>query len=129
MSIRTQIKHKLEQKAKRQRRVRATISGTAARPRLCVFRSNSHISAQLIDDQKGVTLAVCDDKKIAKTKIEAKKGELSGKQARAFAVGMEIANKAQGLKTKQIVFDRAGYRYHGRVKSLAEGARKGGLEF
>lgn len=128
MSIRTQIKNKLEKQAKRQRRVRATISGTAARPRLCVFRSNSHISAQLIDDQKGLTLAVCDDKKIAKTK-PVSKDELSGKQARAFAVGMEIAQKALAMKTKQVVFDRAGYRYHGRIKSLAEGARKGGLEF
>lgn len=129
MSIRTQIKNKLEKQAKRQRRVRATISGTAARPRLCVFRSNSHISAQLIDDQKGLTLAVCDDKKIAKTKNPVSKDELSGKQALAFAVGMEIAQKALAMKTKQVVFDRAGYRYHGRIKSLAEGARKGGLEF
>ncbi len=116
-------------KANRKGRVRAVISRTSAKPRLSVFRSNSHISVQLIDDQKGVTIAACDDKKIAKPKGQAAKGELSGKKALAFEVGIEIAKKALELKTKQVVFDRGSYRYHGRVKSLAEGARKGGLEF
>jgi len=129
MSIRTQIKNKLQQKANRQNRVRARISETAARPRLSVFRSNRHIFAQLIDDQKGTTLAVCSDVKAAKVKKEAKKGELTAKAASAFEIGLAIAQKAQELKVKQVVFDRGSYRYHGRVKSLAEGARQGGLEF
>ena len=117
--------------------MRAKVSGVAESPRLCVFRSNKHIVAQLIDDQKGLTLAVCSDsvgkaegkKSGAADKVKAGAGELSGKCAAAFEVGEAIAKKAQGLKTKKVVFDRGGYRYHGRVKSLAEGARKGGLEF
>lgn len=127
MSTRNQIKHKLQQRANRQSRIRAKISGNAARPRLSIFRSNRHIVAQLIDDQKGMTIAVCDDMNMDAGK--EKKGDLSGKQLRAFEVGMAIAKKAQELKTKQVIFDRGGYRYHGRVKNLAEGARKGGLEF
>jgi len=129
MSIRTQIKNKLQQKANRQNRVRAKIAGTAARLRLSVFRSNRHIFAQLIDDQKGTTIAVCSDMKAIKEKKEAKKGELTAKCSTAFEVGKAIAQKAQELKAKQVVFDRGSYRYHGRVKSLAEGARQGGLEF
>ena len=128
MSIRNKIKQKLERNNARHARVRAKISGTDLRPRLCVFRSNKHISAQLIDDQKGVTLAVCNDIGAAKKDKAAADG-LAGKCAAAFAVGMAIAGKAQGLKSKQVVFDRGSYRYHGRVKSLADGARKGGLEF
>ena len=128
MSIRNKIKQKLERNTARHARVRAKLSGTELKPRLCVFRSNKHISAQLIDDQKGVTLAVCSDAGAAK-KDKAAEGGLTGKCASAFEVGMAIAGKAQGLKSKKVVFDRGSYRYHGRVKSLAEGARKGGLEF
>jgi len=128
MSIRNKTKHKLQLRASRHRRVRAKIAGTAQTPRLCVFRSNKHILAQLIDDQKGVTLAVCGDAVKSASKKTAE-NDLKGKCADAFGIGMEIAKKAQELKTKKVVFDRGGYRYHGRVKSLAEGARKGGLEF
>lgn len=117
----------MDRKTSRHARVRAKVSGTQLKPRLCVFRSNKHITVQLIDDQKGVTLAVCDDS--AAKKDAAVSEKLSGKCAKAFAVGIAIAEKAQGLKTKKVVFDRGSYRYHGRVKSLAEGARKGGLEF
>ena len=130
MSTRNQIKNKLERRASRHHRVRAKISGTAIIPRLCVSRSNKHICAQLIDDQKGVTLAVFGDQKmVLKPKSTQDKDQLTGKRARAYEVGVEIAKKAQELKAKKVVFDRSGYRYHGRVKSLAEGARKGGLEF
>jgi len=130
MSIRNKIKHKLQRKDDRHRRVRAKIAGTALKPRLCVFRSNKHIFAQLIDDQKGAVLAIANDLKAAGKKTTTKdKAELSGKRASAFEVGEAIAQKGLGLKIKQAVFDRGGYRYHGRVKSLAEGARKGGLEF
>lgn len=140
MKIRNKTNHKLQRKADRHRRVRAKVSGTAAAPRLCVFRSNRHILAQLIDDDKRVTLAVCSDlekggrkaavkKTVTVEKTKAGAVELTGKQASAFEVGEAIAKKAQELKTKKVVFDRGGYRYHGRVKSLADGARKGGLEF
>jgi large subunit ribosomal protein L18 len=131
MSIKNKIKNKIQRKTDRHRRVRARVAGSAAKPRLCVFRSNRHILAQLIDDQKGVTLAVCGDAKNAgkKKAAAAAKGGLSGKLSSAFEVGVAIAQKAQELKTKKVVFDRGGHRYHGRIKSLAEGARKGGLEF
>jgi large subunit ribosomal protein L18 len=140
MKIRNKINHKLQRRADRHRRVRAKVSGTAVAPRLCVFRSNRHILAQLIDDEKCVTLAVCGDAGKGNPKLAVKKTvtvektktgatELTGKQASAFEVGEAIAKKALELKTKKVVFDRGGYRYHGRVKSLAEGARKGGLEF
>jgi len=128
MSIRNKIKQKMDRKTSRHARVRAKVSGTQLKPRLCVFRSNKHITVQLIDDQKGVTLAVCGDAAAAKKDKAVAEG-LKGKCATAFAVGIAIAGKAQELKTKKVVFDRGSYRYHGRVKSLAEGARKGGLEF
>jgi large subunit ribosomal protein L18 len=132
MSSKSQIKHKIERKTDRHRRVRAKILGTALRPRLCVFRSSRHISAQLVDDQRGVTLAACGDLKTATRKVGVHKEKddgLTGKRASAFEVGVAISQKAKGLNIKKAVFDRGGYRYHGRVKSLAEGARKGGLEF
>lgn len=101
-------------------RVRAVVSGNAARPRLSVFRSASHIYAQLIDDQAGVTLA------------QASSRELTGKSAKsdvATEVGKSIATKASAKGIKQVVFDRGGYQYHGRVKALAEAAREAGLDF
>ena len=135
MSTRNQTKNKLQRKESCHQRVRAKVEGTAQKPRLSVSRSNAHICAQLIDDQKGITLAVSRDawgsdaKKKPAAKAETGKGELGGKIALAFEVGLEIAKKAQESKIKEVVFDRGGYRYHGRVKSLADGARKGGLQF
>ncbi len=101
-------------------RIRKNSYGTAERPRLCVFRSNKAIYCQLIDDLNGVTLASASSSGLAAsgTKSEAAK-----------EVGKQIAEKAKGLEVKQVVFDRAGYLYHGRVKALAEGAREGGLQF
>jgi large subunit ribosomal protein L18 len=106
----------------RKRRVRAKILGSAARPRLSVFRSNTHIYGQIINDEEGKTLIAFSDIKIKK---EAKmtKTQIAG------TVGEEIAKKALAKKIKTVVFDRNGFMYHGRVKALAEGARKGGLEF
>ncbi|WP_064505402.1 50S ribosomal protein L18 [Companilactobacillus ginsenosidimutans] len=106
---------------KRQKRVRAKISGTAECPRLNVFRSNKNIYAQLIDDVKGVTLASAStlDK-------EVKDGS---KVEQAEAVGALIATRAKDAKISDVVFDRAGYLYHGRVQSLAEAARENGLKF
>lgn len=105
----------------RKKRVRAKVSGTAARPRLNVFRSLRHISVQLIDDQKGLTVAWAKDTEIKGAKI--KKSEL------AFKVGELIAAKAQKAGISQVVFDKSSYKYHGRVEAVAEGARKGGLIF
>ena len=129
MSIRNKIKLKQQRESSRAARVRAKVFGVGSKPRLCVSRSNKHITAQLIDDQKGVTLAVTSDLGLEKTPKVKETGELSGKRASAYEVGIAIAKKAIDLKTKKVVFDRGSHRYHGRVKSLAEGARKGGLEF
>ena len=96
------------------------ISGTAALPRLAVFRSNKHIYAQLIDDTKGATLAQASDTTL---KAKGKKTELGE------AVGVEIAKRAQEKKITKVVFDRGGFLYAGRVRALAEAARKGGLIF
>jgi large subunit ribosomal protein L18 len=103
--------------------IRAKISGAATNPRLSVFRSNTEIYVQLIDDLNGVTLASASsrDKDIAAQK--GTKGEKSK------LVGTAIARKAKELGIEKIVFDRGGYLYHGRVKALAEGAREGGLKF
>lgn len=129
----------LEKQIKRYRRhkkVRARISGKAARPRLCIFRSAKHIYAQLIDDEKGKTLVAASDFELKKTKAtkklksEEKKDELAvGNKAISFEVGKLIAKKAIEKDIKRVIFDRAGYKYFGRVKALAEGAREGGLEF
>ena len=113
---------KREKRKRRHKRVRAKISGTAKIPRLCVFRSNKHIYAQLIDDTQGKTLLSASDLEI---KFKGKKT----KTEKAFEVGKLIAKKAQEKKIQKIVFDRGGYKYHGRVKALAEGAREGGLKF
>lgn len=110
----------------RQARVRARVTGTAARPRLNVFRSAAAMFVQLIDDERSVTLASVHSKTMT-TKPEV--GERKGKTAVAFALGQEIAGKAKELGITAVVFDRAGYRYHGRVQAVADGARAGGLNF
>ena len=126
---------KQQKRIRRHNRVRAKISGTAKVPRLCIFRSNQHITAQIIDDEKGKTIIFATDIKKIKTKnekLKIKEGEQkerAGKTLQAFEVGKEIANLAQEKKIKQVVFDRGGFNYHGRVKSLADGAREGGLVF
>ena len=106
----------------RHRRVRAKISGTAARPRLSVFRSAKHIYAQIIDDVNGVTLAA------ASTMDKEFEGLGSNKEA-AKKVGEAVAKKALDKGVEEVVFDRSGYIYHGRIQALAEGAREGGLKF
>lgn len=102
--------------------MRAKIEGTNKRPRLSVFRSLKHIYAQIIDDEKGVTLASSSDLSF-KTKDKIKKSEIAAK------VGEELAKKAVAKKIKKVSFDKGASKFHGRVKSLAEGARKGGLDF
>lgn len=110
---------------RRHQRIRMTISGTPERPRLNVFRSLDHIYAQLIDDVAGHTLVSAStlDKKLA-SEIEGK-----SKKEQATLIGKTVAERALAAGIKQVVFDRGGYLYHGRVKALADGAREGGLEF
>jgi len=110
---------------RRHRRVRKKISGTAERPRLNVFRSLRHIYAQIIDDDRGRTLVA------ASTQDPALRDQLAGldKTAQAKVVGQALAERAQDKSVRQVIFDRGGYKYHGRVKALADGAREGGLEF
>ena len=107
---------------KRHKRVRAKISGTAARPRLCVYRSNANIRAQIIDEVAGVTLAA------ASRPVQAVEG-YGGYKAAAKWVGQTIAERAAAKGITEVVFDRGGYLYHGRVSELADGAREGGLKF
>jgi len=137
---------KNQKRIRRHNRVRAKVQGTAQMPRLCVFRSNQHITAQIIDDQKGKTIFQVNDLKKLKItrpvvkpkvsttgeneKLKIKEGEQrAGKILQAFEVGKEIAKLAAEKKITKVVFDRGGYQYHGRVKALAEGAREGGLKF
>ena len=113
---------KIERRQRIKFRIKKIVSGTAQKPRLVVFRSNSEIYAQIIDDTKGVTLVAASsrDKDLKATGTKAEK---------AKQVGQAIAKKALAAGIESISFDRGGYLYHGRVKSLAEGAREGGLKF
>jgi len=111
-----------EARARRHRRVRGKVSGTAERPRLVVFRSNRGIEAQLVDDASGTTLASASHLGLAKSF----KGD---KSKQAEEVGKALAETAKKAGVEACVFDRGGYLYHGRVKALAEGAREGGLKF
>jgi large subunit ribosomal protein L18 len=109
---------------RRHRRIRVTLTGTAQRPRLSVFRSLQHIYAQVIDDESGTTLVA------ASTNDPMARGSLSGtKTERAKSVGQTIAQRAKDKGVSHVVFDRGGYMYHGRIKALADGAREAGLEF
>lgn len=130
---------KRDKRHRRHRRIRAKVKGTAKVPRFCVFRSNKHTYAQLINDEKGNVLVSASDTELKeprtrtssvrgrqKTKIEKAR---AGKVAIAYGVGKLIAEKALKKKIEKVVFDRGGYKYHGRVKALAEGAREGGLKF
>ncbi len=118
---------KLSRNAHRQRvhlRVRTKVTGTPERPRLCVFRSLSHIYAQVIDDRTGRTLAAASS--LDKTIRQQQKG--GGNIAAAKIVGKAIAERAKAAGIEQVVFDRGGYKYHGRVKALADAAREAGLK-
>jgi large subunit ribosomal protein L18 len=108
---------------RRHLRVRRKISGTAERPRLVVYRSLKHIYAQLVNDETGVTILGVSD---ASDGLQA---DGAGKVGRAKGTGKLLAEKAKSAGITKIVFDRAGYRYHGRVQAVADGAREGGLEF
>jgi len=115
---------KVEEKLKRKKRIRSRVSGTKERPRLAVYRSNAYIYAQIINDTENKTLLSASEKDLVK-----KESEKMNKTQKAKEVGIVLAKKAAKIGIKRVVYDRGGYRYHGRVKSLAEGAREGGLDF
>jgi large subunit ribosomal protein L18 len=117
------IKTRSDRRQRRHLRVRKKVSGTAARPRLVVYRSLKHIYAQLVDDERGVTLLGVSDLS------EGVAADGAGKVSRSKSVGKLLAEKAKAAGHGSVVFDRAGYRYHGRVQAVADGAREGGLEF
>lgn len=112
---------KIAKRERRRKKVRSKIHGSSSCPRLSVFRSNRFIYAQLIDDIKGRTLISCDDHHLKDKSIN--------KKDRAAKIGKILANMALKKGIKRVVFDRNGYKYHGRIKELAEAARKGGLKF
>jgi len=116
-------KQKREARIRRHRRVRKHVRGTAARPRLAVYRSNKHISAQVIDDVTGRTLAAAST-----VEAENRQGATGNKDA-ATAVGRLIAERAKAAGVERVVFDRGGFLYHGRIASVADAAREAGLEF
>ncbi len=120
---------KQQKRIRRHKRVRAKISGTKERPRLCIFKSTKYIYAQLIDDEKGKTLVAVSSRELKKVKnvkkvdLAKEVGKLIAKKAKDLSIG------GYGKKIEKVVFDRGGYQYHGRVKAIAEGAREGGLKF
>jgi len=118
--------NKYERRAIRRLRIRKRVAGSAGRPRLSVFRSANHIYAQVVDDERGVTLAAASscEKGLDLSGIEAK-----GRVGSSMAVGRLIAQRAKQAGVARVCFDRGGYLYHGRVKALADGARAGGLDF
>ena len=116
-------KHKRDARIRRHRRVRKHVRGSAERPRLAVFRSNKHISAQVIDDRSGATLAAASTHE-----SELRTGSTANTDA-ATEVGRVVAERAKAAGVSQVVFDRGGFLYHGRVAAVAEAARTAGLEF
>ena len=124
-------KQKAQHKISRHKRVRAKITGTSERPRVSVFKSNRNVFAQFIDDTNGKT--ILSSKIVSVKKTSAKGGSASGgkgnKTAQALAVGEILAEKAKELGIKEVVFDRGGFKFHGRVKAVADGLRKGGIKF
>lgn len=120
----TSTKDKQLARARRHRRVRKKVSGTAERPRLAVYRSNKHISAQVIDDEAGRTLASAST-----TERDLRAAGPTGNKTAAVAVGRLVAERARAAGITRVVFDRGGFLYHGRVAAVAEAAREAGLEF
>lgn len=112
-----------KRRIRRHRKVRKRIQGSSKVPRLCIFKSAKHIYAQLIDDEKGKVIVAAKDQELKKLK------ERETKVNTAKEVGKLIAAKSKDLKIEKVVFDRGGFKYHGRIRAIAEGAREGGLKF
>ncbi|MDX9752796.1 MAG: 50S ribosomal protein L18 [bacterium] len=119
-------KDKKQSRQKRHIRVRKKVTGTPERPRLCVFRSTKHIYVQAINDLESKTIAASSS--LVK-ELPKPEGDIAGKKCTAKAVGLDIAKKLQEIGISAVVFDRAGFLYHGRIAALADGAREGGLKF
>lgn len=119
--MKNQAKTKIQKRKRRHARIRARVKGAGKKPRLSVFKSNRYIYAQLIDDERGVTVAAASSRE--KTDRKKKKGDA------ASAVGERIAERAKEKKIMHIVFDRGGFLYAGRIKKVADAAREGGLKF
>jgi large subunit ribosomal protein L18 len=122
----TKASEKERARMRRKQRIRKRLAGDAERPRLAVFRSSRHIYAQVIDDNRGLTLI---SESSLNLQIRSNLQELKGKKAISHEVGRLLAEKAKGKGITKVAFDRGGYLYHGRVKALADAAREGGLEF
>ena len=118
-------RHKHTRQLRRRRHVRSKVQGSAERPRLTVFRSSKHIYAQLVDDLSGVTLAAAS----SNNAVMRKSLKYGGNVKAATSVGSALAEAAKGKGISKVAFDRGHYRYHGRIKALADAARKGGLQF
>lgn len=127
------VSFKKLKKDARHLKIRAKVKGTAEVPRMAVFRSNAHIYVQLIDDASGKTLLSASDKEIKKAAAKSADKEGKNENGRRIVVAREVgllaAEKAKKAKIEEVVFDRGGFKYHGRIKSIAEGAREGGLKF
>lgn len=117
---------KTEARLRRKKRIRKKVKGTPERPRLCVYRALRHIYAQVVDDENNMVLAQAST--LARG-LRERLGKVHGNQKEAREVGLEIARRLREKGIEKVVFDRNGYKYHGRVKALAEGAREGGLLF
>lgn len=115
--------NKKELRIRRHKRIRSKIFGTANKPRVCVFISNKHLYAQAIDDNKGKTLVSISDFELAKGKQKESKMVIAKK------LGLMLSEKLKKIKIQKIVFDRGGFKYHGRVKNIADGLREGGIKF
>jgi large subunit ribosomal protein L18 len=126
IEMRRKFRRALTPRKRRHVRVRAKVSGTAARPRLNVFRSSAHIYAQLVDDDRGHTLLAASD---LEPDVRERAGAEATKSAKARIVGEVIGERAKAAGIETVVFDRGGFLYHGRVKAVAEGARAAGLMF
>ncbi len=122
MSLKKILKEKRKRRERRKRRIRAKVFGTKERPRLSVFKSLRHLWVQVIDDESSRTLVSASSKEIKTSKKMSKK-------KKAFEVGKLIAERCLKMGIEKIVFDRGGYKYHGRIKALAQGAREAGLKF
>lgn len=117
---------KTEARLRRKKRIRKKVKGTLERPRLCVYRALKHIYAQVVDDENNMVLAQAST---LSRGLRERLGKVHGNQKEAREVGLEIARRLKEKGIEKVVFDRNGYKYHGRVKALAEGAREGGLLF
>jgi len=113
---------------RRHNKVRSKITGTDQVPRISLFKSNNHIYSQVIDDKKRTTVVSQSDLKITKKQLSDTKANLKGKQQIAFAAGMLLAEKMKKNNMEKAVFDRGGFKYHGRIKAFAEGIRQGGIK-